>query len=191
MFCGKNEAIKQVDAVPSGLDWKEYSAHPLKYKTCWACKQADKNSDRSALTQSMACSMFGGKLNYTTKSKAGKDYRPVFWFLRKAGKSFHDQPKTNMFSGRTKKNEYFWYPDLEQEALKRGWDKLGKTPRWVGKDKVLAGSAAETSAPSKSGVHRQGRNKRPRHPRLQSSSLELLRLPRSIRGLQCLSLIHI
>ena len=52
-------------------------------------------------------------------------------------KSFHHQPKTEYCAGPTRNSEYYWYPDLEMEALSLGWKPRGdkkKDVPWVRKD---------------------------------------------------------
>ena len=131
MFCGKNTPITKDEAISEGIDWEEYSNatrddihkdYPS-YNTCWHCK----TNHLSVLTESQACKKFAKKLNYHIKSKrTGAPYRPVFWKLKTLGRSFHHQPVTEMYDGPTRNSEYYWYPDLEREALARGWRPRGK-----------------------------------------------------------------
>jgi len=129
MFCGKNKPITKEEAAKNGLNWDEYSriadGYP-RYTTCWICK----NQHKSVLTQAQACRKFAKKLDYTVKSKrSGNMYRPVFWFLKVANRTFHQQPFVPTVQ--TRNSEYYWYPDLESEALARGWK-----PRGAAKDSV-------------------------------------------------------
>jgi hypothetical protein len=127
MFCGTNAPIKEGTAEAEGLNWEEYArsinieGYPS-YNTCWVCK----TKKRSVLTESQACTKFAKKLDFHIQSRrTGTPYRPVFWKLKVAGRSFHHQPVTNMHEGPTRNSEYFWYPDLEREALARGWKPRG------------------------------------------------------------------
>lgn len=138
MFCGVNAPITKRKAKAEGLNWEEYSAHPDGLKTCWVCK--DKHI--SVMTENMAIKKFGKKLDYmVTSSRTGTEYRPVFWFLKCKGRSFHHQPKTNYCEVPTRNSEYYWYPDLETEALSLGWKPRGKQKEevpWTRKDKSSA-----------------------------------------------------
>lgn len=118
MFCGENQGIKKEDAESSGLKWEEYIQHPAKYRTCWACLR----SHKSVMTKSMALKKFGKKLDYQIESSKGGLYHPVFWFLQLHEKTFHYQPNIGRL---TLNSQYFWYPDLEEEALERGWKPRG------------------------------------------------------------------
>ncbi|KAJ3069846.1 hypothetical protein HDU98_007080 [Podochytrium sp. JEL0797] len=51
--CPSN-AIDEKVAKSHGVNWKQYSAHPQKRKTCWACK----NAHISVMTQNMAQKKF-------------------------------------------------------------------------------------------------------------------------------------
>ena len=125
MFCGERPAITEAKATQNGLSWDEYSesteveGYPA-YFTCWICK--DKHI--SVLTEKMACTKFIRNqvscLNVTAESRYG-EYNPIFWELRRAGRSFRHQPVTNMYDGPTNVSKYYWYPDLERIALARGW----------------------------------------------------------------------
>lgn len=126
MFCGENSPITKNEAISEGINWEELShatREDVQYNTCWCCK----TKHVSVLTESQACRKFAKKLNYQIKSKRrGAPYRPVFWKLKTLGRSFHHQPVTKMYDGPTVNSEYFWYPDLEREALARGWKPRGK-----------------------------------------------------------------
>jgi hypothetical protein len=134
MFCGVNRAITREGALESGLDWDEYSAHPDGYQTCWICK--DKHV--SVMTKAMACKKFAKVLDFKIpSSRTGVEYHPVFWFLKLDGKSFHHQPITTNCEGPTRNSEYYWYPDLEDEAFARGWKPRGTQKEevpWMRKD---------------------------------------------------------
>ena len=138
MFCGKNTAITKSKAEENGLDWEEYIESTKVegfpgYFTCWACK----SNHVSVLTEKKACSMFAKKLNIQISSDTGGTYNPIFKELRQNGRSFHHQPVTNLFEGETRNSEYYWYPDLEREALARGWKPRGdkkKSVPWQRKD---------------------------------------------------------
>jgi len=122
MFCGENAAIQKNVAVQNGLNWKEYTAHPCSYKICWGCK----DSHKSVMTEKMACKAFDITLHFTeTSNRTGNLHRPVFWFLKLDKKTFRHQPVVKGHEGNIRNSEYFWYPDLEQEALKRGWKPHG------------------------------------------------------------------
>jgi curved DNA-binding protein CbpA len=121
MFCGKHAPISQKAADASGLNWKEYTAHPEGYTTCWDCK----NNHDSVMSKSMALKKFAKKLDFKWKS------------ARLDGKSFHHQPVTNLTDRPTLNTEYFWYPDLEDRALAEGWEPRGKRKDevpWARKD---------------------------------------------------------
>lgn len=135
MFCGERTAITKEDAEDHGLNWKEYSAHPEGYRTCWACK----NNQTSVMTECMATKKFAKKLDFTWEGPYGGEYRPVFWLLRKGEQSFHHQPQTTRANGPTRNSVFYWYPDLEQEALARGWKPRGKKKEevpWTRKDRA-------------------------------------------------------
>lgn len=152
MFCGVNKGISQVDAHTDGLQWEEYASHPAHYRTCWTCK----NSHISVLTESMAQQKFSKKLQdvpktvkTTTEDGGEARHRAVFLQLRDARKTFHHQPRTGRFKEETRKSEYFWYPDLEQEALKLGWLPRGKKKElvpWTRKDVPVAMEEAVTTS---------------------------------------------
>eukprot|EP00804_Cyclotella_cryptica_P024585 CCRYP_020210-RA/>CCRYP_020210-RA protein AED:0.19 eAED:0.19 QI:0/-1/0/1/-1/1/1/0/329 len=156
MFCGVNIAITEKKAKQNGVDWDEYLAstnvdgYPG-YNTCWACK----DSHKSVLTKKMACKKFAKVLDYTiSSSRTGREYHPVFWFLKLAKRTFHHQPKTNMTDGPTVNSEYYWYPDLEREALARGWQPRGQMKNsvpWSRKDvpKISRATVTPASAPTK------------------------------------------
>jgi curved DNA-binding protein CbpA len=137
MFCGLHAPISEESAKASGLNWEEYTAHPDGYKTCWDCK----NNHISVMSQSMALKKFAKKLDFKLESaRTGREYYPVFFFLKLDQKSFHHQPVTRLTDGPTRNTEYFWYPDLVDRALAEGW-----TPReekdevpWVRKDTGIA-----------------------------------------------------
>ena len=38
----------------------------------------------------------------------------------------YHQPISKAYEGATRNSEYFWYPDLEEEALAQGWKPRGK-----------------------------------------------------------------
>ena len=89
------------------------------------------------MTEKMAVKKFAKTLEPTTTGPFG-DYRFLFWVLRKTdGYTFHHQPKTVFHDGPTKNSLYFWYPDLEDAALARGWKPRGKKKDevpWTRKD---------------------------------------------------------
>ena len=133
----KKKGKSKDDAVKNGLNWDEYSAHPCHYKTCWGCK----DSHKSVMTERMACKAFDKKLDITeTSHRTGNVYRPIFWFLKLDNKSFHHQPVViGHEKGNIRNSQYFWYPDLEEEALARGWEPRGGKKRsgvtpWQRKD---------------------------------------------------------
>jgi curved DNA-binding protein CbpA len=138
MFCGLHAPIIKELAEASGLNWKEYTAHPDGYKTCWDCK----NNHVSVMSKSMALKKFAKKLDFTFESaRTGREYNPVFFFLKLDGKSFHHQPVTKFTDGPTRNTEYFWYPDLEDRALAEGWKPRGKKKDevpWVRKDEPVS-----------------------------------------------------
>ena len=104
--CQERDAIVEEEALTHGLNWKEYSAHPLKLKTCWACK----NAHDSVMTQAMAGTKYSGTL---------KDDPAFFAGLRRQRRSFHHRPE---YGGEfTRNSEYFWVSDLRPEAERRGW----------------------------------------------------------------------
>ncbi len=118
----KNKPITKEKAAKNGLNWDEYSrgveGYP-RYTTCWICKDQHK----SVLTEAQACMKFSKKLAFTAESKrSGNNYRPVFWLLKNANRTFHQQPAVSV---QTRNSEYYWYPDLEREALARGWKPRG------------------------------------------------------------------
>ncbi len=86
----------------------------------------------------MALKKFAKKLDFKLRStRTGREYYPVFFFLKLDEKSFHHQPVTNLIDGPTRNTEYFWYPDLEDRALAEGWIPRGKKEDevpWVRKD---------------------------------------------------------
>ena len=156
MFCGKNSPITKDEAISEGINWEEYNTATREdvhkdyasYNTCWCCK----TNHVSVLTESQACKKFAKKLNYQIKSKrTGNPYRPVFWKLKTMGRSFHHQPVTEMCDGPTRNSEYYWYPDLEREALARGWKPRGKMKDkvpWQRKD-ISRGMVVHTSPAKK------------------------------------------
>ena len=82
-----------------------------RHNSCWNCKTTHK----SMCTENMARKKFAKKLDDA-----------VFVSLRMDGRTFHHQPVTNMTNESTRNSEYFWYPDLEREALARGWNPRGE-----------------------------------------------------------------
>ena len=81
----------------------------------------------------MARKKFAKKLDFTD---TGGDH-PVFRKLKDDKRTFHHQPETNMVNGPTKNSEYYWYPDLEREALAYGWTPRGNMKNqvpWTRKD---------------------------------------------------------
>ena len=116
MFCGVNPAIIREEAIRNGLDWDEYVNSIRvdgyrRHNSCWNCK----NTHKSMCTENMARKKFAKKLDDA-----------VFVSLRMDGRTFHHQPVTNMTNESTRNSEYFWYPDLEREALARGWNPRGE-----------------------------------------------------------------
>lgn len=152
MFCGVNQPITEEQAEAHDLNWEEYSAHPEGYKTCWVCK----DQHVSVMTKKMACMKFAKKLDFTTRSsRTGGEYHPVFWFLKLDGRSFHHQPVTEYCEGPTLNSEYYWYPDLEMEALSLGWKPRGEKKNevpWVRKD--LSDNRSVVQAPSTPKKHK-------------------------------------
>ena len=143
MFCGKNTAITESSAEENGINWEEYIESTQVetfpgYITCWACK----SNHISVLTEKKACSMFAKKLNIQVQSNYGQGtYNPIFWLLRRNGRSFHHQPVTNMYDGAPRNSVFYWYPDLEREALARGWKPRGdkkKSVPWQRKDMLTS-----------------------------------------------------
>lgn len=121
MFCGHNRNITESQARESGMNWTEYVQHPRGYRTCWACLK----DHTSVMTEAMALKKFAKKLDYTFESKrTGRPYRPVFWFAQCGNKTFHYQPR--LPGQLTRNSRYYWYPDLEEEALHAGWKPRGK-----------------------------------------------------------------
>jgi hypothetical protein len=58
-------------------------------------------------------------------------------FLKLAKRKFHHRPKTNMTHWNTINCVFYWYPDLESEALAHGWQPRGKmtdSVAWTRKD---------------------------------------------------------
>jgi hypothetical protein len=95
------------------------------------------------MTKAMALKKFAKKLDFKVESaRSGREYHPVFFFLKLEGKSFHHRPpvkKANR-SGATRNTEFFWYPDLVDRALAEGWtprEERDKVP-WVRKDTSIA-----------------------------------------------------
>ena len=118
-FCGKNRPITKRDAEKHGLAWNEYNRNKNKYgyptyRTCWACK----NSHNSVLTEKQAIAKF------VTDKVHVLEGTNVFLNLRQMERSFHHQPVTD-YAEITLNSEYFWYPDVEKEALARGWRPRG------------------------------------------------------------------
>lgn len=134
MFCGVNQPITEESAIRNGLNWEEFCAHPEGYKTCWICK----DNHISVMTKNMALQKFAKKLDFTATSKrTGVEHHPVFWFLKLNGRSFHHQPVTEYSPVPPRNSEYFWYPDLEMEALSFGWKPRGQKKEevpWIRKD---------------------------------------------------------
>lgn len=139
MFCGVMRPIQNKDADNHGLDWKEYKqsqkveGYPA-CNTCWSCK----NKHDSVLTRKMAVRKF---------SVLEQNQSAFFFLLVKNRRCFQHQPETP-YAEVTRSSNYFWYPDIEKEALARGWKPRG-TKRtevpWVRKDmpatpKTLFGS---------------------------------------------------
>lgn len=161
MFCGVNRAIDKRSAKKNGLNWEEYvqstnvEGYPG-YNTCWACK----SNHVSVLTQKQACKKFAKKLDMEVQSRrSGKWYNPLFWALKLKKRLFHHTPQTNMYEGPTPAYEYYWYPDLEREALARGWKPRGKMKEevpWRRKDAptsiVLAGPKSPKNKSSRAVV---------------------------------------
>lgn len=117
MFCGVEAPITEDSARANALNWDEYSRDVegyAMYRTC--C---------------MAIKKFGKKLDFQyTSHRTGNPYRP--------GRSFHHQP---VREGKvTRNSRYFWYPDLEAEALAHGWKPRGKQKEsvpWTRKDVIM------------------------------------------------------
>ena len=143
MFCGVNRGISKMDALTDGLHWEEYASHPENYRTCWTCK----SNHISVMTESMAIQKFAKKLSApTVKSADGETHRFVFQQLRDKSCAFHHQPRTCHYKEETRISEYFWYPDLEKEALNLGWLPRGKKKEqvpWTRKDLPLEASSSE------------------------------------------------
>lgn len=136
MFCGHREAIQQRSAKSNGLNWEEYNRRVPgfpQYRTCWTCK----TNHVSVLTFNQALAKFAKKLDFQkTSLRTGNPYYPVFWNLQLKGRTFHHKPKAE---GRN--NEYYWYPDLEGEALRYGWKPRGKAKDEVPwKSRIKVGS---------------------------------------------------
>jgi hypothetical protein len=74
---------------------------------------------------------FNKTLSTMTMSNIGFEYNPFFTFLKSRGKCFHQTIHNNEIT-------YFWFPDLEMEALSLGWRPRGKKKQqgvpWVQKD---------------------------------------------------------
>ena len=132
MFCGVNYGISKSDAYEWGLNWDEYMQHEENYTTCWACL----NDHTSAMTYKMAIKKFGRKLDPKNadhfllefdSNRRGR-IKPIFFDrLRVNKQTFHYQPKekNGFHTKNLKEREYFWYPDLEHEAISRGWKPRG------------------------------------------------------------------
>lgn len=132
-FCGENKPIKRKEAKKNGIVWDEYvkSKRPRTgeedgYNTCWICK----TNHKSVLTEAMAKTKFAKKLIGSS----------IFHELRQAKYTFTAQPTTDLCE-LTRTSEYFWYPDVEKEALKAGWNPRGKlkesVPWWPKNRKKL------------------------------------------------------
>lgn len=52
--CKYRAAITESAALSNGVRWDMYQAHPLGYRTCWACK----NAHKSVMTRSIAMKKF-------------------------------------------------------------------------------------------------------------------------------------
>jgi len=92
------------------------------------------------------------------KSSNGGLYHPVFWFLKLHEKTFHYQPNIGRL---TLNSQYFWYPDLEEEALERGWKPRGKDKLlvpWKRKDVGATKKRANVVTPQR--AQKQQRKKR-------------------------------
>ncbi len=145
IFCGHREAIQQRSAKSNGLNWEEYNRKVPgfpQYRTCWTCK----TNHVSVLTLNQALSKFAKKLDFQKNSlRTGNTYYPVFWHLKRQGRTFHHKPKAD---GRN--NEYYWYPDLESEALKYGWKPRGKAKDEVPwKSRIKVGSLVSANKDNK------------------------------------------
>lgn len=108
-FCNTNAAITEESAKKNGMNWEEYAGYLEvangRYATCFACKKVH----TSVMTEAMAKKKFAKKL-------ANEDFEALF-----EGKRFTAQP---ICAGViTRKSVYYWTPDLEKEALERGWKK--------------------------------------------------------------------
>lgn len=160
MFCGEHPAITEGKARINGINWDEYihstnvEGYPS-YMTCWLCK----TNHISVLTAKMACKKFAGKLNIQVASRrTGNKYNPIFWELKCDGRSFHHQPQTHLTDVPTHNSEYYWYPDLERQALARGWKPRGKKKEsvpWRRKDRI----ATSLVTPGSSSRKRRKRDK--------------------------------
>ena len=124
------------------------------------------------MTEKMACNAFAKKLDFTTKSgRTGNDYRPVFWFLKLDKKSFHHQPVVVGHKGTIRNNEYFWYPDLEKEALALGWE-----PRGEKKNSGVPWQRKDVRNTTPYVVSPEGKNQKTRSSTAGSNSIKKRRL---------------
>jgi hypothetical protein len=127
MFCGREPAVTKQEAELNGVNWNEYCAHPDKLKTCWPCIEGS----ISVISEKATLLKFNKKLSTMTMSNTGFEYNPFFTFLKSKGKCFHR-------TIHNKEITYFWFPDLEMEALSLGWRPRGKKKKkdvpWVRRD---------------------------------------------------------
>ncbi|CAB9521769.1 expressed unknown protein [Seminavis robusta] len=153
MFCGVNYGIQPSVAEEWGLNWAQYVRHSSQYRTCWACLK----DHTSVLTKKMAMKKFARKLDPATMLENGQSYPAPDFFrmLQRQHKTFHYQPVVKNEEGEmicTRNSEYYWYPDLEAEALRRGWKPRGSTKfevPWQRKDRTLSLAIIPVVTPQK------------------------------------------
>ncbi|CAD7946904.1 unnamed protein product [Amoebophrya sp. A120] len=124
------EGITARSATSHGLNWHQYSSHPQRLRTCWACKSAH----ISVMTEKMARVRFARKLDDPSGA--------VFARLRRENKFFTHTPQLSDRNTRT--STFFWVPDLEAAALQLGWK-----PRGEAGIRIAARAAAEQEAAEK------------------------------------------
>jgi hypothetical protein len=143
MFCGREPAITKQQAELNGVNWNEYCAHPNKLKTCWPCIEGS----ISVISEKATLLKFNKKLSTMKMSNTGFEYNPFFTFLKSKVTCFHQ-------TIHNKEITYFWFPDLEMEALSLGWRRRAQKKQqgvpWVQKDLSSKREAATLkSLPSK------------------------------------------
>ena len=177
MFCGEKPAITERQALLSGVNWDEYIASTSvngypRYVTCWCCK----TNHKSVLTKNMACKKFAKKLDVTVASqRSGREYNPIFWSLKCDKRSFHHQPVTNMTDQPTNNSEYYWYPDLEREALARGWKPRGEMKNqvpWKRKDSPRVRALVATKHKKRAQEEKQSAKRKSKIPDTINSTLD-------------------